>query len=147
MKQTDAWTRQNGETVKKKVKRKPKLNTPIPAFRERQDVDYFDKLPPTAQRYLKRFLDELYGRNFNANGLGKSKKNRKEVYHDTYAANNDMMHVLVRVDVDPGTIALEVQKVPGPEYVPSEKKEHEVERIYIEQGQKIVRYKTQPPKK
>lgn len=126
---------------KRKVKRKLKLNTPIPALRDRQDIDYFDKIPRTAQRYLKKFLDELYGRNFSSQGLGKSKKTRQAIYRDTYAANNDMMHVLVRLDVDPTTVELQVQKVPGPEHVPAKEVTHEVEREYVENGQKVVRYK------
>lgn len=128
-------------------KKKPvKLNRPIPALRERQDVDYLHKLPRAAQKWLKKFLDELYGRNFKTQMLGKNSTTRKEIYHDTYAANNDMMHVLVRVDIDPTLVDLKIQTVPSSDRVTEKSNQPEVERVYIENGQKIIRYKAQKPR-
>jgi hypothetical protein len=125
---------------KKPKKRKLKPQTPVQSIRWKQDIDYFEKLPNTAKKYLKKFLEEIYGRKFGTKPLH-GKRQQKKIRSEAYAASQDFYHLLVRVPIHS-----EEARKPAEPKVKEPKKSSgppEVERIYIENGVTVTRYKPQ----
>jgi hypothetical protein len=147
----EGWKKQTNEsphgrrvsmTKQKKPKIKIKFDYVPPALRNRLDMDYVDRIPDTAKRYLKKFIEEIYGRKFQEKSLlGKDATKRSEIHHETYAAKEDFFHVCVRINVDPTLVDIQPTDIRG--HMPKETIEitAEVERVYEENGVKITRYK------
>lgn len=128
----------------KKPKRKVKIRFDfVPnALRDRLDMDYVNRIPDKAQLWLKKFIEEIYGRKFQAKPLAKNKVDRSEIYHETYAAREDVFNVCVRVHVDPTEVDLSPSQVQERVTVQKIEIVPEVERTYMENGVKITKYKT-----
>lgn len=94
---------------KKKATKQKKLKVGYvyPAFRERIDIDYFDRLPPEAQKYLQKFVNEVYGHKYGSRPLVKKPEMRKQINAEDYAARMDIFSFFVRVNVDPTSVELE----------------------------------------
>lgn len=123
--------------------RKPKIRFDfVPAsLRDRLDMDYLGQLDELAHKYLKKFVEEIYGRKFQKDALLRTKRDRQEVYHDTYASREDVYNVCVRVHLDPTIV--EMRPLDVQEKLPVKEIEikPEIERVYEENGIKITRFK------
>lgn len=113
---------------------------------DRLDMDYIERLDTAARKYLKKFIEEIYGRKFQDKPLvGKTTRDRKEIYHETYAANEDIYNVCARVQVDPHLVELNPSRLQDKASLEPLEIKAEIEREYIENGVKITRLKPIKP--
>ncbi len=129
----------------KKTKTKIKFEFVKNHMRDRVDMDYESKLDHAAHKYLKKFVEEVYGRKFTSRPLHKKRKQRKEIFEEDYSAKQDVFHVCVRVHIDPAVVDIRPTLVRDKLLDPKEKPAPEIESVYIENGVTVTRYKPVKP--